>query len=186
MNFNKHSELEGRHAFLSASQYHWINYDAEKLTNRYKTFMATQRGTLLHEFACNAIKLGIRLPKTESTLNRYVNDAIGFKMKPEQVLYYSDNCFGTADAISFRNNELRIHDLKTGDVPAHMEQLLIYAALFCLEYKIKPGDLESVELRIYQSNDITTLNPTAEDILPVMDKIQKFSKLIDKLKDEEK
>ena len=50
------------------------------------------------------------------------------KMTPEQILYYSDNCFGTADAILFRNNFLRIHDLKTGKIPAHMEQLEIYAS----------------------------------------------------------
>jgi hypothetical protein len=114
----------------------------------------------------------------------YVNDAIGYRMKPEQVLYYSDNCFGTADAISFRNNFLRIHDLKTGVTPAKMEQLLIYAALFCLEYRIKPSDIE-IELRIYQNDDYIFANPTAEDIVPIMDKIITFDKLIDKLKYEE-
>ena len=95
------------------------------------------------------IMLNQKLPKSKQTLNMYVNDAIGFKMTPEQILYYSDNCFGTADAILFRNNFLRIHDLKTGKIPAHMEQLEIYAALFCLEYKVKPADIE-MELRIYQ------------------------------------
>ena len=111
----------------------------------------------------------------------YVNDAIGFKMKPEQVLYFSDNCFGTADAISFRNDFLRIHDLKTGLIPAHMEQLEIYAALFCLEYKIKPGNIE-MELRLYQNNDILIANPTVEDIVPIMDKIISFDKVINKIK----
>ena len=127
MNFMKHSNLEGQHAFLGASKYHWINYDEEKLTNTYYRFMATLKGTELHDFAARCIKLGQKLPKSHKTLNMYVNDAIGFKMTPEQILYYSDNCFGTADSISFRDNFLRIHDLKTGEIDAHMEQLMIYA-----------------------------------------------------------
>ena len=40
MNFNKHSDLEGCHAFLSASKYHWINYDDEKLVTAYENFLA--------------------------------------------------------------------------------------------------------------------------------------------------
>ena len=111
----------------------------------------------------------------------YVNDAIGFKMEPEQVLYYSDNWFGTADAIIFRNYLLRIHDLKTGVTKAHMEQLEIYAALFCLEYNKRPGDID-MELRIYQNNEILIHQPEADDILPIMDKIMSFDKLIEKLK----
>ena len=184
MNFAKHSNLEGVHAFLGASKYHWLNYDEEKLIYTYKTHLAKMKGTELHEFAAMCIKLGQKLPKSKKTLNMYVNDAIGFKMQPEQPLYYSDNCFGTADAISFRNGLLRIHDLKTGSTPARMEQLLIYAALFCLEYKIKPGEIE-FELRIYQSDDILICNPTAEDILPVMDKIVAFDKVINRIKQEE-
>lgn len=181
MIFNNHSNLLGSHAFLSASKYHWINYDPEKLAIAYKNFLAVQKGTELHEFAAQCIKLGQKLPKSKKTLNMYVNDAIGFNMTPEQVLYYSDNCFGTADSISFRNNLLRIHDLKTGEIPAHMEQLLIYAALFCLEYKIKPGEIQ-FELRIYQTDDILICNPTAEDILPIMDKIISFDKVINNIK----
>jgi hypothetical protein len=139
------------------------------------------KGTILHDFAAQCITLGQKLPKSQKTLNMYVNDAIGFKMNPEQVLYYSDNCFGTADAIIFRNNLLRIHDLKTGVTKAHMEQLEIYAALFCLEYKMKPGNID-MELRIYQNNEIVVYNPTADDILPIMDKIITFDKVIEKLK----
>lgn len=184
MIFNKHTNLIGSHAFLSASKYHWIRYDNEKLVNTYKNFIAVQKGTELHEFAAQCIKLGQKLPKSKKTLNMYVNDAIGFNMTPEQVLYYSDNCFGTADSISFRNNLLRIHDLKTGEIPAHMEQLMVYAALFCLEYRIKPGEID-FELRIYQSDDILICNPTAEDILPIMDKIVSFDKLIENIKQEE-
>lgn len=181
MNFNKHYSLEGKHAFLGASKYHWINYDADKLVDSYSKFQATLNGTILHDFACQCITLGQKLPKSQKTLNMYVNDAIGFKMKPEQVLYYSDNCFGTADAIIFRNNLLRIHDLKTGVTRAHIEQLEIYAALFCLEYNKKPSDID-MELRIYQNNEIIVHNPTVEDILPIMDKIITFDKIIDKMK----
>ena len=181
MNFKKHSSLEGKHAFLGASKYHWINYDDDKLIESYSKFQATLNGTILHDFACQCITLGQKLPKSQKTLNMYVNDAIGFKMKPEQVLYYSDNCFGTADAIVFRNNLLRIHDLKTGVTRAHMEQLEIYAALFCLEYNKKPSDID-MELRIYQNNEIIVHNPTVEDILPIMDKIITFDKLIHRMK----
>lgn len=181
MIFNNHYSLEGKHAFLGASKYHWINYDEDKIVDSYNKFQATMKGTVLHDFAAQCIQLGQKLPKSRKTLNMYVNDAIGFKMEAEQVLYYSDNCFGTADAILFRNNTLRIHDLKTGVTKAHMEQLMIYAALFCLEYKKKPGDIE-IELRIYQSNEIIVYNPTAEDILPIMDKIVSFDKVLTKMK----
>ena len=184
MNFNKHFNLEGQHAFLGASKYQWINYDENKVADSYAKFMATQRGTELHDFAARCIKLGQRLPKSDKTLNLYVNDAITYKMTPEQVLYFSENCFGTADAIGFRGNLLRIHDLKTGVTPAHMEQLEIYAALFCLEYGKRPSDIQ-MELRLYQSNEVLVHNPTAEDILPIMDKIITFDKLVAKLKAEE-
>lgn len=184
MNFNNHLNLEGQHAFLGASKYHWINYDESKVAESYTKFLATRKGTVLHDFAAQCIKLGQKLPKSKKTLNMYVNDAIGFKMIPEQVLFYSENCFGTTDSISFRNRLLRIHDLKTGVIPAHMEQLEIYAALFCLEYKIKPADID-IELRIYQHDEILYHTPTAEDIVPIIDKIITFDKVITKLKLEE-
>ena len=173
MIFNNHSNLEGQHAFLGASKYHWINYDETKVAESYSKFLATQRGTVLHDFACQCIRLGQKLPKSQKTLNMYVNDAISFRMVPEQILFYSENCFGTADTIVFRNNTLRIHDLKTGVVPAHMEQLEIYAALFCLEYKVKPANID-IELRLYQNNEILYHTPTVEDIAPIMDKIITF------------
>ena len=184
MIFNNHSMFEGQHAFLGASKYHWINYDENKLSASYLARMATLRGAELHEFAATCIRLGQKLPKNQKTLNQYVNDAIGYKLKPEQILFYSPNCFGTADAIGFKNNLLRIHDLKTGAIPAHMEQLEIYAALFCLEYHMRPGDIE-IELRIYQNNQILYHNPTVEDIVPIMDKIVTFDKLIDKINKEQ-
>lgn len=184
MNFNTHLNFEGQHAFLGASRYHWINYDESKLAESYSKMLAAQKGTELHEYAAWCIRLGQKLPKSQKTLNMYVNDAIGFKMTPEQVLLYSENCFGTTDAISFRKGLLRIHDYKSGVIPGHMEQLEVYAALFCLEYKIKPGDIE-MELRIYQHDEILFHHPTAEDIVPIIDKIITFDKIINKIKEQE-
>lgn len=180
MNFNKHYGLEGRHAFLSASQYYWLNYTEDKLKDRYYNWKAAERGTELHELAAKLINMGVKLPRTNQTLNMYVNDGIGYKMTTEQILYFSENCFGTADTISFNKGLLRIHDLKTGVTPAHMEQLEIYAALFCLEYEVKPGEIE-MELRLYQNDEKIIFSPTAEDILPIMDKIITSDKLLTKL-----
>lgn len=184
MNFNKHSNYEGLHAFLGASKYHWINYDENKLVDAYIKSVAARKGTELHEFAAQCIRLNQKLPKSRKTINMYVNDAIGFKMIPEQVLLYSDNCFGTADAISFRDNMLRIHDLKTGTIPAHIEQLEIYAALFCLEYKIKPSTID-MELRIYQNNEVLYHIPEVDDIVQIIDKIVSFDKLLNKVREQE-
>lgn len=183
MNFKEHSNLEGQHAFLSASKYHWVNYDLEKIENAFKKYMATQRGTRLHEFAKEAIELGIKMPRTSKTINMYINDAIGFKMKTEQVLYYSDNCFGTADTISFKSNFLRIHDLKTGESTTSMKQLEVYTSLFCLEYNVKPENIH-IELRIYQNDQVVIHEPEIEEIRRIMDKIIEFDKYIEKLKGE--
>jgi hypothetical protein len=177
MIFNNHSNLEGRHAFLGASKYHWINYDDNKLIETYSNDLAKERGTALHDLASRCIKLNQRLPKTSQTLNLFVNDAIGYKMQSEQPLYFSENCFGTADAISFRKNILRIHDLKTGETPAHMEQLYIYNALFCLEYHLDPHDFQT-ELRIYQNNEVRCEEPDPEVILGIEEKIKRFDKII--------
>ena len=179
MIFTKHSNLEGLHAPFSPSQSSWLRYDDDQALEVYSNKKASEMGTILHKWAKDTIDLGIKQPRSKKTLYAYVNDAIGFKMDTEVVLYYSDRFFGTADAISFRNRELRIHDLKTGKIPAHMEQLEIYAALFCLEYKVKPGDI-NIELRIYQNDDILCHNPTAEDILPIMDKIVHLDKILEK------
>ena len=181
MNFNRHSNLEGQHAFLSASKYHWVNYDADKLAESYSGFIAAQKGTELHSFAAMCIRLNQKLPRSAKTLNMYVNDAIGFMMVPEQILYYSDNCFGTADAICFSDGTLRIHDLKTGDTQAHMEQLYIYAALFCLEYGYDPSQIRT-ELRIYQYDDVMKETPDPETIISVMNKISEFDKIIEEIK----
>ena len=184
MIFNDHSALEGQHAFLSPSNYHWINYDDEKLAQRWRRARAHILGSQLHEFAFNAIKLGIKLPKSKKTLNLYVNDAIGFKMSCEQPLRYSENAFGTADAISFRTNLLRIHDLKTGITPASFRQLEVYAALFCLEYGYSPYEIR-IELRIYQKDEVLTHLPEADEIQRIMDRIVDFDMKIEMLKERE-
>lgn len=183
MIFNEHSELVGKHAYLSASKYHWVNYDSEKLDQSYLNFLSVAKGTRLHAFAAEAIDLGIRLSRSKRTLNSYVNDAIGYRMKSEQVLYYSRNCFGTADSISFTNGLLRIHDLKTGSVPAHIEQLEVYAALFCLEYAYDPGDI-SIELRIYQNDEVLVHIPDPSEIDVIMDKIVEFDKRIERIRND--
>lgn len=125
------------------------------------------------------------LPKEVfETVKTYINDGIGHKMTPELTLVYSDIFFGTADTISFRDNYLRIHDLKTGATPAHIEQLLIYAAFFCLEYRIKPGEID-IELRIYQNDEILYHKPEADEILPIMDKIITDNKNLQKFIEQE-
>ena len=184
MQFNAHPRLEGLHALFSPSQPHWLRYDDQKAIDIYTNRKASEIGTKMHDWAKRTIDLGIKQPKSKKTIYAYVNDAIGYKMNTEVVLYYSDRFFGTADSICFRNNFLRIHDLKTGKIPAHMEQLEVYAALFCLEYNIKPGNID-MELRIYQGDDILVHNPTADDILPIMDKIVRLDKILAKIDYEE-
>lgn len=201
MDFFTHNELRGRHAMLPPSQPAWLNYSEEKLFQKYVSTYAQTSGTLLHELAETLIKNRIKLKKTDKTvvlvhllengipraaieLDRiynnfmnYVNDAVGFRLTPEQPLVYSENCFGTADAISFKGNLLRIHDYKSGTTPAKMEQLMVYAALFCLEYKFKPGEIE-MELRIYQNDEVICHNTTADEIAPIMDTIIHHDKII--------
>lgn len=206
MQFNNHSNLKGQHALLGASNYHWLNYDDDKLLKRYLSSYSTVVGTALHELAEEHISQGLRLTKSDkkhvlfwlrykgipsnvinvnkifNNLMSYVNDAIGYSMTPEVILFYSDNCFGTADAIKFENNFLRIHDYKSGDIPAHMEQLEIYAALFCLEYGYKPKDI-SIELRLYQGEEVIVHTPEPEGIFKVMEKIIDFNNKIETLKE---
>lgn len=183
MNFNVHKNLEGLHAPFSPSKSSWLRYDDDKVVDVYKNLRAAEMGSKFHQWAKTTIDLGIKQPRSKKTLYAYVNDAIGFKMSTEVVLFYSERFFGTADAISFRNGLLRIHDLKTGKRQVHMEQLEVYAALFCLEYNIRPGDID-MELRIYQNDEILYHTPTAEDILPIMDKIKHLDKLLLKLASE--
>jgi hypothetical protein len=179
--FNQHKDLDGQHAFLSASKYSWVNYDLQRLDDVYSNWRAAQTGTELHELAAKLIRLGIRLPKTNKTLNMYVNDCIGFRMEPEVTLYFSENAFGTADAISFRKGELKIFDLKSGKVPASIKQVEIYTAYFCLEYNQDPCKIDT-ELRLYQSDQMFIHHPDPADILYIQDKIIAFDKRINEIK----
>ena len=182
MHFNAHTNLIGKHAFLSASKYHWLRYDDQKLDDAFVRQLAAARGTRLHNLAADAISMRVKL-QGRTTMARFVNDAIGFKMNPEQTLFYSHNCFGTADAVSFRNNTLRIHDLKTGESKASMDQLLIYAAIFCLEYRFKPTEI-NIELRIYQSDEIAIYEPTIDEMFHVIDRIVMADKRIEMMRAE--
>ena len=208
MNFFDHKELVGRHALLAPSQPYWLKYNDDKLYQNYLSSFAQALGTSLHELAETLIKNNVKLKKTDKTvvlvhllkdgipraaidLDRlynnfmtYVNDAIGFRLTPEQPLVYSEYCFGTADAISFRNNMLRIHDYKSGTTPAKMEQLMIYAALFCLEYKWKPSEID-FELRVYKKDEVVYCEPDPQDIVNIMNKIIHLDKLLVKIDNEE-
>lgn len=185
MLFNDHYKLEGLHAPFSPSQSSWLRYDDEKAIDVYLSRKASEMGTRLHAWVKETIDLGIKQPRSKKTIYAYVNDAIGFKMDTEVVLFYSERFFGTADSICYRRGPdgryiLRIHDLKTGKkgkIEDHMEQLEIYAALFCLEYKIKPGTID-MELRVYKNNEVLVHNPTAEDIVPIMDRIVHLDKIL--------
>lgn len=123
MKFNNHKEYEGRHAFLGASQYRWINWDFATLEERYYGQYAQLIGTAIHELAHDCIVNRIKLTKDDKhmielylsklfvpkaaydsesillNLIPFVNDAIGYHMSSEIVLFYSENCFGTCDAI---------------------------------------------------------------------------------------
>lgn len=182
MNFNSHSAIVGKHAFLSPSNYHWINYSDQKLDARFISAKAAARGTALHNLAHDAIRLGVKLSNADKMLALYVKDGIGYKMSVEQPLYYSDNCFGTPDSISFRNSTLRIHDLKTGMIRTSEHQLEIYAALFCLEYGVSPFDID-IELRIYQDDPVRVYIPSPDRILHIMDTIITFDHRLELLKE---
>lgn len=181
MLFNAHSNLIGNHAFLSPSNNSWVNYDEDKLDRTYVAAMAAKRGTDLHNLARDLIRLGVKLPSSSKTLNLYVNDAIGYRMTPEQTLFYSSNCFGTTDAICFRRNMLRIHDLKTGITPSSDTQVKVYAAIFCHEYRFRPFDIK-MELRLYQSDDIRVIEPDPDEIFHIMDRIVTFDKRINAIR----
>lgn len=203
MKWNDHSKLRGTHALFSPSKPGWEKYSEEMMYDRYFGGYAKEIGTVLHTEAEDRIRYGLRINAGEKNslklalyratdipndvvdalefeqifqnVRLYVNDCIGFRMDPEVILYNNELCYGCVDAISFNNNFLRIHDLKTGSTPAHIEQLFKYAALFCLEYKIDPKDIRS-ELRIYQLNEVSIYNPESEDIKEFCNAILKTNK----------
>lgn len=190
MSLNAHSginkSLLGTHAFLSPSNPAWVNYDEDKLDRIYFASSEARRGSEMHDLAQKLINMRVKLPDNSMTLNLYVNDAIGYNMTPEQLLFYSENCYGHADAVGYRASTLRIFDLKTGKIEASMTQLRIYAALFFLEYSkiAKPFDTK-VDLRIYQNDAVKQEFPDPDEIIHIMEKIRFFDKRINYLRAEE-
>lgn len=191
MIFHKHPEMDGSHSFLSPSQSSRFNYDEEKLIKTYSNIQKVERGTDLHALAESIIRFNlehkldipITLAHKGTAFDMYVNDAIRFKMTPEVHLYFSYYCNGTADAIKFENNFLRIHDLKTGDKPVtSFGQLERYAALFLLEYgtelNITPFDI-SYEFRIYQDNERKVSKPEPNVIAETMNYIMWASMVLE-------
>ena len=167
MQFIKHPIFEGKHAFLGASKSAWLRYDDKKVIDTYRNSRAAEH-----------IRLGLPFGEEPGTVGMFVNDAIKYHMTPEQVLYYSEYAFGTADAISFDEDTelLRIHDLKTGRGATKFEQLEVYAALFCLEYNFRPTI--NMHLRIYQNEEIRSHIPDPDDILDIMTRIVHFSDIL--------
>ena len=206
MNWNRHSNLEGSHAFLSASKYTWLGKSNEEIAQAYTNSYATTIGTMVHSYAADSIRFREKIRKSDarglkfdlmrrgipefaidirtffSTVMSYVNDCIDYRMDPEILLYYSDLCFGTADAIQVSGDILRIHDLKTGSTQAKIEQLMIYAGLFFHEYGYKPERMRT-ELRIYQNDDILIYEPEVNEIREVMKAIVEKDRVLQKLKE---
>lgn len=184
MHFRDHSSLAGLHAPFSASKYSWINYDLDKMEKVFINLQAAAKGDRLHRLAHDMIREGVKAQRTRTTFNMYVNDCIHWRMTPEQMLIYSKNFFGTADAISFNERKmlLRVSDLKTGVTLASVHQLEVYAALFCLEYGKKPFDM-IMELRIYQNDDVALFQADPGDIVHIMDKIVTFDQRITEMRE---
>jgi len=187
---NKRSDLVGTHATFGASNYHWIRYTDDKLIDVFNQRMAIQRGTDRHALASELIRLNVKLPDTRQTLNMYVNDGIGYGMKTEFLIVplpYSKLFYGTADAIKFQNNLLRIHDFKDGMIEASMDQLKIYMAFFCLEMELTPFEIDA-ELRIYQNDAIKMVSTQMksdpdfyldpDEIMHFMQKVVHFDRLL--------
>lgn len=203
MLWKDYSKIKGSHAFCGASNYRWRNYDIEKLIQSKESSYATTIGTKLHDYAAKNIEKKFKIAKTDKrsifrylavengipdgaididrlfpNLMNYVNETIAFDMQPEQPLYFSDNFFGTADAISWEDGLLRISDLKTGVTPASFMQLENYAAFFCLDYKVKPSQIEKLEFRIYQNNEIIFAEPDPRLLSPIIDQIIEFNRVL--------
>jgi hypothetical protein len=184
LRFRKHSHLEGQHAFLSPSSYHWINYDEDKLKFRYKTLKAALEGVEQHRYAAICIEERIVQNDETTTVGLYINQCIQYRMSAEVVLFYSPNAFGTVDAIAYRHRRLRISDLKTGVTRTSEHQLEVYAALFCLEYEIDPFEIRDIELRIYQDGTVRVYIGDPYIIKGIMDKIEQFDEILNRLREE--
>jgi hypothetical protein len=71
--------------------------------------------------------------------------------------------------------------LRLGHFAASVHQLEVYAALFCLEYRFKPFEIE-IELRIYQNDEVQIYEADPDVITHIMDKIVVFDKRINALR----
>ena len=206
MEWNRHPELQGQHTFLSPSKYSFLRKTDDELIASYYNSFATTVGTSTHAFAADCVKLRHTLDDGDwrhlefellrqkippeafdigfifPTVMQYVNDCIRYSMDTEIGLMYSNLCGGTADAISYRRKKLRIHDLKTGTTPAKIDQLMGYAALFFLEYGVKPESTHT-ELRIYQSGDIFVCEPGSDELIDVMETIVHADSVLQNLKE---
>lgn len=180
MDYDRHSNLKGTHATFSGSNWHWITKSDEEIFTYIENLRAKQIGTELHELAENIIKHKIKVANIKSTFYMYCRDAVGFRMEPEVCVYYSDNFYGFADSLLYDEKKriLRIFDLKTGKNVAHMEQLYVYAAFFCLEHNINPYDIQC-ELRIYQNNEVRIEEGDPDTILTFMEKTRHIQRLLE-------
>ena len=203
MIWHDYSKLKGTHAFCSASNFSWRNYDLAKLEQVKINSYAAPIGTALHEYAANNITRRFKMTKADKhsvlrylvvdkkfpakavdidyifpNLMAYVNDGIGYGMSPEVILYYSPHFFGTADCISFENDVLQISDLKTGKSEPSFKQLENYAALFCLDYKVKPRDIKQIIFRLYHGEELMIAEPPSDILKPIIDQITEFNKFL--------
>lgn len=171
------SVFEGNKRKIEGTYLHQWAEDLIKSVNRTKDILRMTGSKRIFRIDIDAVRMEgdkdsvVRESKAKETVFMYVADAIKFDMAAEIPLSYDDRyCFGTADAIQFDGQLLRIHDLKTGETPASIDQLIIYAALFCLEYNQDPNRL-IFELRIYQTDQILIHKPTNEEIIDMMNRI---------------
>ena len=179
------AQIELNHKYTSIRQ---IIKDIETFIYCKYTYLSDD--LVIGEYGKTLLKNLKNVPREVfEALKFYINDGISFKMNVEQGLQYSERFFGHADTICFRDNILRIHDFKSGDNPAHMEQLKVYAALFCLEYGIKPSSI-TIVLRLYQWDEIkecviNTETDGYEELVMIIDKIISSEKLANSLMKED-
>lgn len=185
MDFKPHSELEGMHSFLAPSNPAWLNDDEDKLIARYNKRQKAQRGTELHAWAHECIRLGRLQPEGGDIIAQYINDGIRWRMRNEVILFFSLFGFGSADSVRYDivKRVLRVSDLKTGVTIASFVQLECYAALFCLEYDLNPFEI-SIELRIYQGRQVKEVLADPDRIFHIMDRYKWATKVLEEYRKE--
>lgn len=130
-----------QHAKLSASaSRRWIACPASvqecEGMHRIESSEASERGTKIHEVAESMLN-NEETSETQQDIIDAANEfkeyvqSFGFEeLHVETQVYVSDECWGTADVIGVKNDELYIVDLKSGTFPVFAEensQLMIYA-----------------------------------------------------------